>query len=259
MALPTKIDYTIIVPSRRRPHTMDQMRYLVPTSKICIDEREVGDYAPFVEKSRMLVHPSFDGLPKVLNWCIQTVQSEVLIFLDDDLQGVQVNVGNKRFLTDSDEILAVIENSMRCCKDLGLTTFCWSRTPNMTVINPSTRPIVPVQLVTAAFGIMGGARRQNFEEEFTARSCIDWTLRTLLKDRAVFADVRFYFDFGRPFAGAGGNVGLVTPDSFKAISLSIQKRWGRHVSFKPPAFAKKKRDIATVKIAVSRTNKTAQR
>ena len=81
---------------------------------------------------------------------------------------------------------------------------------------------------------------------------------TLLADRAVYADVRFYFDCARVFAGRGGNVGLVTPDVFKASTRAILDKWGTAVSFKKLPF-QKNREVAAVKIAVSRTNKTAQK
>lgn len=237
---------------------METIRWLLPTAKICIDEREAPDYAPFVESSRLLLHPPFDGLPKTINWLQDAIKTEVLVEVDDDFCGVQVNVGSKRFITDSEEILAIIENAIIVAKDLGLTTFCWSRTSNTTIINPSMRPFVPVQSVCNAFGVMGAARKRKYDPALLGRADVDWALRTLLEDRCVLADVRYYFDCGRVFSGRGGNVGIVTPEQFKSASRQIIDRWGRHVSFTKLAF-QKARDVAAVKIAVSRTNKTAQK
>lgn len=252
------IDYTLVVPSRKRSHNMETIRWLLPTAMICIDEREVEDYAPHVAASQLLVHPAFDGLPRAFNWLQQTVTTECLVMVDDDFAGVRVNVGSKRFITDSEEILGIIENAMRCCSDLKLTSFCWSRTQNTTVIHPEIRPIVPVQSVSSAFGCMGRARTRLYDPALLARASIDWTMHTLLEDRAVYTDLRFYFDFGRIFSGRGGNVGLVTPESFKDSTRELAKRWGKNVSFKPPGYVKN-REVASMRIAVSRTNKTAQK
>lgn len=251
-------EYSIVVPSRKRPRNMETIRWLLPTAKICIDERELKDYAPFVEKSRLLIHPPLDGLPRVMNWMMDAIESEVFIEIDDDFQGVQVNVGSKRFITDSQEILAILENSMLCCRDLGLSTFCYSRSQNTTIIHPDTRPIVPVQAVCNAFGIMGAARHRHYDLAMSGRAPVDWTLRTLLEDRAILADLRFYFDCGRIFSGAGGNVGLNTPESFKACSKAILARWGKSVSFTPPKWIKN-RDGTAMSIRVERINKSAQR
>lgn len=255
MAIP---DYRIVVPSRKRVHNMETIRWLLPSALICIDEREVEDYAPYVEKQRMLVHPPMDGLYSVINWMMDTVPSEVLVEIDDDFCGVQCNVGSKRFIIDAEEILAILENSIIACKDLGLTAFCYSRTVNTTIIHPGWRPIVPVQSVCNAFGVMGAARQRHYDTTMLGRGDVDWTLQTLLEDRAVYADIRFYFDCGRVFSGRGGNVGLVTPETFKQTSRRIVDKWGKAVSFKQLPF-QKNRDVASVRIAVSRTNKTAQK
>jgi hypothetical protein len=55
------LDYKIVVPSRKRPHNMPVITGLLPTSLICIDEREEADYAPFVPKERLLLHPLWKG------------------------------------------------------------------------------------------------------------------------------------------------------------------------------------------------------
>lgn len=251
-------DYAIVVPTRKRAHNMETIRWLLPTAKVCVDERDVEQYAPYVDASRMLVHPPIDGLPGTINWMLEHVPQEVLVEIDDDFQGVQVNVGSRRFITDPDEILAIIENGITVCRDLGMTTFCWSRTPNTTIINPAMRPIVPTQSVCNAFGLMGAARRRKYDTSLLGRADVDWSLRTLLEDRAVVADVRYYFDCGRVLGGRGGNVGLVTPEIFKNSTRAIAERWGRHVSFKQLPF-QKNRDVAAVRISVTRTNKTAQK
>lgn len=251
-------DYTIVVPSRKRTHNMATIRALLPTALICVDEREREDYAPLVPAGQLLVHPRMDGLFAVINWCMDHIDAECLIEIDDDFCGVQVTTGAKRFITDPIEILAILENAMVACRDLELSAFCFSRTPNTTVIRPDERPFVPVQSVCNAFGVMGAARRRHYDTRYLGRGDVDWTLRTLLLDRAVLADVRYYFDCGDVFGGRGGNVGLVTPETFKETSQLLKRIWGKHVSFKPPGYVKN-RQVDAIRIAVSRTNKTAQK
>lgn len=254
----SELDYTIVVPSRKRAHNMPVIRSLLPTALICVDERERYDYALHVPSDRLLVHPPMDGLYNVINWMQQTVTSRVLIEIDDDFQRVLSLTGSKRRITDPTEILAILENAARACQDLGLTTFCFSRSANSAMTHPEDRPIRPVQPVCNAFGMMGAARHRPYALEYLGRGDVDWTLRTLLEDRCVYADVRFYFDCGRVFGGRGGNVGLVTPAQFKRTSVDLARRWGRYVSYKPPAFARK-RSVAAISIKVSRSNPTAQK
>lgn len=251
-------DYAILVPSRKRAHNMARIRALLPTALICVDEREHADYAPHVPPAQLLLHPPMVGLFSVINWMMDTVEADVLVEVDDDFCGVKCTVGAERYITDPNDILAVIENAMTACSDLGLTAFCFSRTPNTTVIRPCERPIVPVQSVCNAFGVMGAARRRHYDTRFLGRGDVDWTLQTLLEDRCVYADVRFYFDCGNVFGGRGGNVGLVTPETFSATSRALKRKWGKHVSFKAPGYVKN-RQVAPIRLAVTRTNKTAQR
>jgi hypothetical protein len=253
------IDYRIVVPSRGRPGNVAKLLSLMPSACICVDQRERADYAAVVPKKQLLLHPPSSGGPAARNWIIENVKATCLIQCDDDLSGVRSTIGSRRFLTDPDEVMAVLENAMTACHDLGLTTFCFSRTINTTVIHPELRPIVPVQQVYGCWGVMGAARHRLYDTTLKSRADLDWSLATLLHDRCVYADVRFYFDFGSSFSGAGGNSGLVTADDFKTSTEIVAKRWGRAISFKRPGYHKGGGDTVAGKPDVRRSNRLAQR
>jgi hypothetical protein len=250
---------SIVVPSRKRVHNMQTLLGLLPTATICVDEREADDYRAAVPAPQLLLHPPMDGgLPEVMNWIIDNVKAPILVTLDDDFQGVQATTGSQRYITDPEEILAIIENAARCCADLGLGAFCFSRTPNTTVIRPSERPIVPTQMVAGCRGVMNAARHRKYRVHMHGRADLDWTMQTLLEDRCIYADIRFYFDFGPSYAGRGGSVGLITADGFEAATRALKQRWAGCLVYKAPGWVKK-RNVAAMGIKVSRTNKRAQR
>jgi hypothetical protein len=252
-------EYSIVVPSRKRVHNMAVIRYLLPTAIICVDEREVDDYARRVPKQNLLLHPPMDGKPRIMNWLMDEPSlAETLIVIDDDFCRVLTTMGKVRSITNAQDILALLENAARNCRDLELTTFCFSRTANPAMLKSDVRPLRAVHPVTNVFGVMGAARRRKFDTAIVGRSDFDWTLETLLHDRLVYADTRFFFDCGRVFAGRGGMVGLVSPDAFKNSTQLIANKWGSSVSFKPPGFVKKK-SVDSMSIRVSRTNPTAQK
>lgn len=199
-----------------------------------------------------------DGLFAVINWMMETIKTPTLIEIDDDFCGIYCLVGSRRTILDPEEILAVLENSAHACEDLGCTSFCYARTRNYVMLRPEEKPISAVAPVCNAFGVMGAARHRHYDTGMLGRGDVDWTMRTLLEDRFVYADLRYYFDCGDVFGGRGGNVGLVTPERFKETSRRIRAKWGKHVSFKGPGF-EKNRQVVALKIAVSRFNKTAQR
>jgi len=252
------LDYTIVVPSRKRTHNMPIITDLLPSAYICVDEREVDDYKPWVPEDKLMVHPPMQGLFGVINWMMREVKTPVFVEIDDDFRGVRSLTGSKRFITDPEAILAIIENAIVVCDDLDLTTFCFARTANTAMLHPEDKPFRPTAPVCNAFGVMGNARYREYDVRYLGRGDVDWTLKTLLEDRCVLADVRYYFDCGNVFGGRGGNVGLVTPAIFANTSRALKAKWRKNVSFQAPAFAKK-RDVAPISIKVQRWNKTGQK
>lgn len=237
---------------------MPILRSLLPTAVICIDEREKADYAPVVPADYLLTHPPTTGAPAARNWILDNVDTPVVVMCDDDLMGVKCLVGSRRMIVNADEILAIIENSLQVAEDLNVSTFCWSRSANDFLMRPEYLPMRPVQPVYGCFGMRGPARHRKYDETLKTRADLDWTMRTLLEDRIVYADVRFYFDFGTSFTGSGGNSGLVQPEEFLSASREVKRRWGKHVSYKAPGFVKK-REIAPASIRVSRSNRSAKK
>ena len=252
------LDYTIVVPSRKRVHNMPTILDLLPSALICVDEREKNDYLEIVDESKLITHPAFDGAPKIRNWLLEEIKTKAIFFIADDFVGVKSTTGSNRFITDPEEILQIIENALIACDDLGLGVCCFSRTTNTTIINPDMRPIVPVQQVFSALGVMNSARYRKWETCLHGRADIDYTMQTLKEDRCVYADVRFYFDFGRIYSGRGGAVGLITTEQFMASSVRLKKKWGKYISFKGPSFSKNEGQVHC-SINVTRYNKSGQR
>lgn len=258
----TAVDMRIVVPSRRRAHNMEALRKLVPTASICVEDSEADDYtAAGVPKDHLILHPPLAGIAAVRTWMVDNVKNDIIFQLDDDLTGVRTLVGKIRKVTDPDFILAIIENAAQAAVDLDLGVFCFGCVMNPAMVKPDFRPIRPVQPVFAAFGVRGASKRRRWNSSMNGREDTDWTLRTLLEDRLVYADVRFAFDFGRAFTGRGGNVGLLDDRLFKQATANIKRTWGPFVEFdKPPMFGKPgKRDSSAVSIRVSRTSPLAQR
>jgi hypothetical protein len=75
----------------------------------------------------------------------------------------------------------------------------------------------------------------------TNREDLDFTLQTLLEDRIVLGDCRWYFDHGRIFSGRGGNVGLTTSEQFAHTTKDLVAKWGRFVGTSRPGFMKGQR------------------
>lgn len=214
-------------------------------------ERERADYAAVVPKGQLITHPNLPGLAPIRQWLNRTIQEECLVMFDDDLRSLWCIVGRyRREYRDPQVIREVIENTHAVACDLGIGLFTWSRSATGIGLATDVEPIKFAVPLGAAFGLRGAARERDFDLDIPGRSDVDFALRTLLEERIMLGDIRWYFDFGRCFAGAGGNSGLITDEQFARSTRIIKERWGDYVSFTP----KRKRTGEVYQIRVVRKN-----
>lgn len=251
--------YRIVMPSRKRHRAAKKALAIFPTATITVNESELDDYRKEIPDADIVPHPDMLGLPNVINWCMDHFDDECLVFADDDIIACRTTVPRSRKLTAPD-VQTVIENAMQAVVDLDLTTFCFARSPNVIVsIDPINEPLKPTQPVCVVFGVRGAARRRKYRSELIGRADIDWALQTLMEDRVLYCDTRFYFDSGRYGKGSGGNVGLIDDKQRAKATKLLKERWGRHVRLKVLGYQQKleKRLVLPLRIGVSRKHPNA--
>ena len=151
--------------------------------------------------------------------------------IDDDLKNV-TSIRTQKRTMDPEIILQIIENSMHVCFDLGLGVFCFNRNRNPRDYTPYDPIALCSNPMSCTVGLLGPARHRAYSDEFPGRSDWDYHMRTLLVDRMLYADRRFYFDHGRVFRG--GNVGIVTSEMVERSTKLLNKRWGRYLDISKP-------------------------
>lgn len=182
-----------------------------------------------VDPCKLVTHPSLPSLVRIRNWMIDYFQEDVLVQIDDDLTRL-VAIRNG-YATRSPEIIQdVLDNAIDITTDLGLGVFCFNRNARPM----DYRPFDPIGLTNApvgsTFGMLGPARTRKFNDEYTGRADLQFTLKTLQEDRILYCDRRFYFDHGRIFTGRGGNVGLVTTQQAERTQALLERNWGAYVA-----------------------------
>lgn len=223
---------------------MGRILSLLPEALICVDEREVGDYRPFVPVRQLIAHPPTTNLSQVRNWIIENIECRCQVQIDDDLRRIIVSDGlSRRSTTDPDEIIQILVNSANICEDAGIGVFAFSRQPNPAIVRQDELPFRLVHPVSSTFGMLGSARYRFFDERFVGRDDFDWSLRTLIEDRIMFVDSRFYFDHGPIFSGRGGNVGLVDEDGFDTSSKLLKHHYGSAVDFSNPRCSRSRKRV----------------
>ncbi len=230
-----------------------QMLSLLPDATVCVAREEEAAYRKVVPEKQLLLHDNLVGLVNIRNWLNATIQEDCLVQVDDDLLCVRTLVGKSRKIIDPAVIAQIIENAHRISADLDIGVFCWSRSQNTVMLRPEYRPVRFAAPLAAAYGLRGAARRRTFRTDLKGREDFDFTLQTLLDDRILFMDTRFYFDFGRAFSGTGGNVGIISSEQFARSGKLMRHRWGRFISLKAPGFVKNRSSDA-MSVRVCRAN-----
>lgn len=248
--------YRIVVPSRRRIKRMPELLTLLPTALVCVAEEEAKAYLEVVPKGQLITHNE-PNLIAIRNWILAKVQEDCVVQVDDDLQCVRLLTKAKGTpaIKDPLAIRRIIENAHHVCVDLDVGVFGWSRTLNAKLINVRDFPIRVAAPIAAAYGIRGSARARRFDPHVVSREDFDFTLQTLLEDRIVYVDMRFYFDHGRSYSGTGGNAGRLDTEEIEMATARIKRKWGKWASTSKPAYKRNRaHNIDSMSIRVPRRN-----
>lgn len=229
----------IVVPSRRRVRNMRRILAMLPEAMICVAAGERKDYLAAVPRKQLLTHPDLPCIADIRNWLSKKIHEDCLIEVDDDLRCFRPQIGRQVAVIDPATIAAILTNAQQVSLDLGCNVFCFSRSRNIAMAQPELLPVRFVQPISSTFGLRGPARSRKFDPALPGRADADFTLRTLLDDRILYADMRWVADHGRIFSGRGGAVGMISADAFQRSTEILYSRWGRFIGRKRPGFMRK--------------------
>jgi hypothetical protein len=85
-------------------------------------------------------------------------------------------------------------------------------------------------LCAGCFGIIG--RKIGFDTNLLIRQDVDLTLQVLNDYRIIFADMRFYFDFGGVGEGKGGLQGIRSSEIQDTTDAYLKNKWGDSVDLR---------------------------
>ena len=240
-----KLQYRIVIPSRKRVEKARAVLRLVPTAVVYVDEREYDDYARVLGQAKVVAHAPTENCPAVRNCMQDDFEEPCLVQIDDDLKGVErltipargASKARRRLvgppqIRHSDTILQIIENGVRVAMDLDVGMYGWNRSGLPLYYFPG-EPFLLVAPICNSFLIRGRARWRRFDEDLSGRAALDVVLRALKEDRIVLQDRRFYFNQGSVYSGAGGNVDLLSGEQFAFATREIAKRWPGYITDRP--------------------------
>jgi len=142
---------------------------------------------------------------------------------DDDITRLWILVGKRpRKTTDASAIRQVIVNSSWCAFEAGasLCAFAMTNSPM------SFYPYDPIGLRKAAGPVLTVIGRSvNWDDKLHVFGDCDINLQALMKDRFVYQDNRFAFEYVNQI-NPGGATHYRTPDRIRESKLRLVEKWG---------------------------------
>lgn len=250
-----KLDYEVIIPSRKRSDRLKGWKMLFPFAKLFVHESEHDDYAKVVGDENVLCH-KLHGIWAIRKEMLRQSNKETVIQIDDDVKAVfNINGDARAFrkIETPEHVKQILENSLIVAKDLNINLFGWDLQGKPQYFDP-TNPFRLCAVCSTAFGTIG--RDIMPDERFFTSGDMDLTLQALLINRIVLMDTRYYFDNGQVGKGAGGLQGLRTSQTEKQATDLLRNKWGAHI-YRGMSRTKGKMGGYSMKICVERKNPLA--
>lgn len=189
--------------------------------EVLVPESQKEDYASKIKNPILTTPDDVIGLGMLRNWVLDNFTEETIIMIDDDIMRVYCNSEeHARAITDPEEMLQILINDAVMAKDMGVKVFGFTQT-DIRKYN-GTEPFKLNTWVGCVVGIIG--RKYRFRND-KFKVDIDYCLQTLLVDRILFQDTRYYF-FQHRDDNTGGNSEFRTQADFEKSTQSLVDKWG---------------------------------
>jgi len=247
----------IVCMSKGRPVDVQEMvMSLFPRPTIVVPQEEWGDYVDAgVDEQLLVPHPEqytdeegnqreLNGIGPVRQWCLDTFEEKVLVFMDDDVYELNSLLGWKgRDLSRPNLAKFVVRHTTQCAADAGVHLFGWSQ------VGSDVRrfyPQLPFSLASwsgSTIGVIG--REVRYDPNLRLRADIDFFMQSLLKHRWMWLENRFSFAHHR-FDMQGGLAGIRSSNENEKELEYLKQKWGQYLRFD------KKKGTINIKLEVDR-------
>lgn len=206
--------------SRGRYDTIKTHKILPSFIEVLVPESEKEMYESRIINPVITVPDSVKGLGFLRNWVLEHFPEETVIMIDDDIHYFYCLTGENTKAVDSDEFFQHLINTAVMAKDAGCHVFGFSQT-DIRKYN-GTQPFSLNGWVGCIIGVIG--RKYRFRDDYF-KVDIDMCLQSLLVDRIIWIDNRFYCSQDRD-NNKGGNAKFRTKENFQRSVDSLLAKWG---------------------------------
>lgn len=200
---------------------------------VCVPESQEAEYAKTVGADRVMTHSNeLIGKVAKLNHCLDTVDADALVFLDDDILAMarcwrSASSTSDAMVTDPDFVHDVIVKTADMASQIKASLFGWSSSARHAVYYTGLRPFRLKGFVNGA--AMGFIRGHNlrFDIRVAGKEDYDMSLQNAFKHRYCFVDQRFAFQFQPSFVSPGAR--MRTTQREREVIALLQKKWGESI------------------------------
>ena len=224
------LDLKVVIPSKDRPENVRRMAEMLPDASWVLNEAQAEIYRRAgVAKRKMILHPEdLRGIGKLRNFMLDTISNEILVWIEDDLKFILVWSGSYyKKLRKPEDIMAVITTTAQVAKDAGVSLFGWGNHARGMRFRKND-PFNFIGPISRAAGVVG--RKLRWDERLVGSADTDATLQSLLTDRIIFTDTRYYFNCGEIMANKGGLQAVRTKANRDRDVALVKAKWGDYVN-----------------------------
>jgi len=185
-----------------------------------VPESEREAYTAEYQNPILTIPDNQQGLGQVRNWVLDNFDEETVVMIDDDIDKFYLLTRERtQAVTDPDQLVQIIINTAVMAKDLGVAVFGFSQTDIRKY--KGCEPFKLCTWVGCIIGIIG--RKYRFRND-KFKVDIDYCLQTLLNERVIWMDTRYYASQARD-NNTGGNNAFRTKAGFDESIESLKQKW----------------------------------
>lgn len=219
----------VVIPSRKRVSACAYVLGLFPGATVVVHADEETEYRAGLGKDvEIWAHPpTVRGIGPLKNWILDNVPEETVFIVDDDISMMKAMGGRgsrSAPITDARAIRQIVENAEQVARVVGAPVFGFNQNGGDVRKFRNTDPFAFSGWVGGVMGIIG--RELRYDDRLLMRADIDFCLQAQLRQRCIFADLRFAFVEAR-FNNTGGNSQMRSAERNARELAYLQQKWGR--------------------------------
>lgn len=216
-----RLSIRIVILSRGRPDSIITTKLFPEWVEVIVPESEKQLYESVIKNPILTTPDNIIGLGMLRNWCLDNLPERSIVMVDDDISKFYCLTGElTKAVKDPEEVVQIIINTCVMSRDAGCKVFGFNQTDIR-----KYKGYEPFNLKTWVGTIIGVNDRKYRFIDNKFKVDIDYCMQSLLVDRIVWVDTRYYAS-NKKDCNRGGNATFRTKEGFHDAIKKLKDKWG---------------------------------